>query len=175
MDADPDLSRISLLSTAHDTSSFDCGRPVINSWLRHKALANQHSGDTRKYVLHHDGVVYGFYGIAVAAVLRSALPGPLRRNAPDPVGCVLLAQLGVSITHSRRGLGGKLVLDAMRQAVIVADTAGCRLFAVNPREPDVVSYYEKFGFTVCDTTPPLMAMSLRRVRSTLAGVDASGG
>jgi predicted N-acetyltransferase YhbS len=83
----------------------------------------------------------------------------------------LLAQLGVDVSCQGRGLGRELVLHAMGQAVKVAALAGCRLFIVHPATAGLEGYYEKFGFIGVEATPGrVMAMSLQRVRATLAAV-----
>jgi GNAT superfamily N-acetyltransferase len=162
---------IEVLNDTCRVEGFNCGEPARNSWLCTRAFSNQRTDDTRTYVAVTDGAdVAGFYAITVGAIVRDLVPGPLRRNAPDPVSCILLGQLAVSLQWQGRGLGRDLVLHAMRQAVKVAELAGCRLFAVHPARPALVGYYGRFGFRSVDTTPPIMLMSLHAVRATLAAV-----
>ena len=162
---------ISILRDGLQVNDFDCGDPVRNSWLQQRAFSNHRRDDTRTYVASTtSGEVAGFYALTVGSIVRTPLPGPLRRNVPDPVSCVLLAQVAVSVRRQKRGLGRDLVLHAMGQTVKIAQLAGCRLFAVHPARPDLVGYYANFGFTEVNVTPPLMAMSLHRVRTTLAAV-----
>ncbi len=122
------------------------------------------------------GEVAGFYALTVGSIIRGGLPGALRRNAPDPVSCVLLAQLGVDVRFQGRGLSRELVLHAMGQAVKIADLAGCRLFMVHPARPELVGYYGKFGFVEVETTPKVMVMSLVNARAVLDALkDHLGG
>jgi GNAT superfamily N-acetyltransferase len=165
------LAVISVLNDAHRTGDFDCGETAQNDWLRNRALRNSQSDDTRTYVIADDALnVLGFYGIATGSVIRSILPGGLRRNAPDPVSCVLLVQLGVSIRHQGQGLSRELVLHAMGQAVKIASIAGCRLFCLHPARSDLVGFYQKFGFLEIDTSPAMMAMSMASVRGICAAI-----
>lgn len=163
---------ITPLTEAHRLETFDCGDPARTSWLRTRALDSQTTDNARTYVaVDDDGKVWGYYALATATMLRAGLPGALRRNAPDPVSCLLLAQLGVDVSCQGRGLGRELVLHAMGQAVKVAALAGCRLFIVHPATAGLEGYYEKFGFIGVEATPGrVMAMSLQRVRATLAAV-----
>jgi predicted N-acetyltransferase YhbS len=162
---------ITVLNNSLNVEDFDCGDSARNSWLCTRAFANQRSDDTRTYVAIHDAAIVGFYAMTVGSIVRSILPGSMRRNAPDPISCVLLAQLAVSLHHQGQGLSRELVLHGMRQAVKIADLAGCRLFAVHPARSELVPYYAKFGFSLVETTPALMVMSLQKVRATLAAVD----
>lgn len=161
------------LHQAHDIEAFDCGEPARNSWLRARALKNDRSGDTRTYVAVDDAKLAGFYALTVGSILREALPGAMRRNAPDPVSCVLLAQLAVDTSCQRQGIARDLVLHAMRQASRIADLAGCRLFAVSPARPGLVAFYGKFGFREIAAEPPLLAMPVHLARATLVAVEAA--
>ena len=121
------------LCSDHYFGDFDCGEAVRNAWLRSHALSNQDSDDAQTYVAVSDGVVVGFYALAVGSIVRHMLPtAAMRRNAPDPVGYVLLGQLGVDLRQQRQGLGRQLVLHGMRQATRVAELAGCRLSLTMP-------------------------------------------
>jgi len=168
------LAHISVLSASHNVDEFDCGDPIRNSWLKTRAFSNHTNNDSRTYVVtQNGGQVCGFYAITTGSILRAALPGSLRRNAPDPVSCVILVQLGVTLSHQGQGLSRELMLHAMGQAVKVAEIVGCRLFVVHPATPRLTGYYKKFGFVEGVEMAPvsLMAMSLPKVRATLAAVE----
>ncbi len=163
---------IAVLDDGRRVEGFDCGEPARNSWLAARALSNQRSDDTRTYVALKGAEVVGFHALAVGSIVRAALPGALRRAA-DPVGCVLLAQIAVASRHQRQGISRALMLHAMAQAARIAEMAGCRLFAAHPARPDLVGFYERFEFVPVATSPALMAMPLRKVRTILAAVASA--
>lgn len=166
-------AKIVVLDETHCVEDFDCGEPARNSWLYTRAFSNQRSDDTRTYVALKDAEVVGFYALAVSSIVRSVLPGALRRNAVDPVSCILLAQIAVELRYQRQGISRELMLHAMAQAAKIAAMAGCRLFAVHPARFDLVGYYERFGFVSVATSPALMAMPLQKVRNILAAVASA--
>jgi hypothetical protein len=168
--ADPKSSVIVPLTAEHCVEDFDCGDPARNAWLRTRAFGNQSSDDTRTYVAIEDGLVVGYYAIAVGSIVHAGMPGSVRRNAPDPISCVLLAQLAVALPSQKRHKSRNLVLHSMGQAVKVAEIAGCRLFAVHPATPELERYYGNFGFVRTETTPMVMVMTLKKVRATLAAI-----
>ncbi len=43
------------LLTTHLLDGFDCGEPVVDDWLKRRALANQLSGASRTFVVADDG------------------------------------------------------------------------------------------------------------------------
>jgi predicted N-acetyltransferase YhbS len=171
---DTTWNKVVLLDENCSVSDFDCGEPARNAWLRTRALQNQRSGDTRTYVALRGDEVVGFHALTVGSIVRGVLPGPSRRNAVDPVSCVLLAQLAVALHAQREGVGRELVLHAMEQAARIAEIAGCRLFAVHPARPDLVGYYERFELVSVATIPALMAMPLQKVRHILSAVASAG-
>ena len=46
------------ITAAHDLSQFDCGVPVLNDWLRERALKNE-SRFSRSYVVQAEQSVRG--------------------------------------------------------------------------------------------------------------------
>ncbi|MGH6944822.1 MAG: N-acetyltransferase, partial [Geminicoccaceae bacterium] len=65
------LSAPELLNARHDLSQFSCGRPALDNWLKTRALANQEKGFTVVMVVHDEGRVVGYYGLAPSAVVAS--------------------------------------------------------------------------------------------------------
>ena len=45
------------LSAEHDVSGFDSGEPVLDDWLRRRAMPNETSGASRIYVVCAAGTV----------------------------------------------------------------------------------------------------------------------
>lgn len=54
------LSAPEPLSEAHGLSSFSCGKPVLDNWLRTHAPSNQRKGFTAVMVVHEAGRVIGY-------------------------------------------------------------------------------------------------------------------
>src|SRR3546814_4684736 len=63
----PRLSAPVPLTAEHDLSDFDCGEPVLNDWLRHRALKNE-SRFSRTYVVCEHHQVVGYFCISAGAV-----------------------------------------------------------------------------------------------------------
>ena len=71
------------LSGAHDLSEFDCGEPVLNDWLRRRALQNEASGASRTYVVARRKVM-GYYTLAVGAVTHAEVTGRIKEICLTP-------------------------------------------------------------------------------------------
>lgn len=153
---------IEALRGDHDLSSFTCGVSALDSWLHGRALRNQVTGDSRTFVWAEERRVLGYYALSTASAARVGLPGPLRRNAPDPVSLLLLGQLAVDVTQHGKGLGRLLLGDACLRAADVFRQAGFRALATHPINEAAARFYIRFGFSaVPDSSPPLMLLAAR--------------
>ena len=88
----------------------------------------------------------GFYTLSAHSMDRNAMTGWLARNAPDQIPVILLGMLGVSSSHSGRGLGRQLLLDAYHRAKGAAETIGAKALVVDPLDDDVAGFYLDVGF-----------------------------
>ena len=57
------LSSPETLTALHDVSQFACGKPVLDAWLKTRALSNQQKGFTAVLVVHEQMRVVGYYGL----------------------------------------------------------------------------------------------------------------
>lgn len=82
----PRLSAPVPLTIAHDLSAFDCGEPVLNDWLRQRALKNE-SRFSRTYVVCEGNQVVGYFCVSAGAIERAAAPGKVAATRPTRSGC----------------------------------------------------------------------------------------
>ena len=80
------------LHADHDLSLFDSGRPVLDDWLRRRAVKNESAGASRTYVVCEDALLVGYYCFATGSVEGRQTPGKVRRNMPDPIPVTVLAR-----------------------------------------------------------------------------------
>lgn len=151
------LAAPAALTVAHRLDAFDCGEPLLNDWLRRKALANQSSGASRTFVVADEtGRVLGYYALAAGAVSHGQATGGVRRNMPDLVPVLVLGRLAVDRSAHGTHLGAALLQDAVKRAVAVAEDAGVRALLVHALNDRARQFYEHFGFQ----PSPLHAMTL---------------
>ncbi|HEX2801543.1 MAG TPA: GNAT family N-acetyltransferase [Phenylobacterium sp.] len=162
------LSTPELLSAGHDLASFDCGQPSLNAWLRERALANQDRGFTVVIVVHEEGRVVGYYGLAPTGVEARAVPRKIRTGQPpDPLPCLLLGQLAVDRGYQGRGLGDALVGHALERGVLGAELTGGRALLVNAIDEDAVKFWRSWGFISSPSDPFQLFRSLPDIRASL--------
>jgi GNAT superfamily N-acetyltransferase len=137
------------LSGQHRLESFDCGKPVLNDWLRRHAHAASAGGSAKTFVVTtNDEEVVGYYSLTVGQVEPTEAPARLSKGMgryPIPV-VLLLARLGVSLGYQGRGIGRGLLQDAIMRTLTIADHAGIRALMTHPLDDVAASFYLRFGF-----------------------------
>ncbi len=160
------------LRADHDLSAFDSGVPLLDDWLRRRALQNQESGASRTYVIGSTEGAVGYYALAVGAVARDAATPRARRNMPDTVPVMVIGRLAVDRRHQGRGLGSALVRDAVLRTLQAAEIAGIRVILVHAISDAARRFYERRGFRPSPVDPMTLMITLADARQALMGDKA---
>ena len=163
------LSPIEKLTKDHDVSSFDCGKPSLNDWLRRFALTNQQSDSARTYVLHRADKVVGYYSLSAGAVRKEESPTRVAKGlAKHPIGVILLARLAVDRREHGGGLGKVMLVDALMRALAAADAIGARAILVHAIDEEAAAFYRRFGFEASPLDPKQLMLLMKDLRASLA-------
>ena len=135
-----------LLTEYHDTSHFSCGKPVLDHWLKDKALKNQVNRGSRTFVITSGKQVAGYYALASGAVERTEVNSNIARNMPNPIPVIILARLAVDNNFKGLSLGKGLLKDALLRCVNVASQIGVKAVLVHALDKEAMAFYQKFGF-----------------------------
>lgn len=164
------LSQPELLMAAHDVSRFSCGKPSLDNWLKTRALSNQEKGFTVVIVVHDEGQVIGYYGLAPTAVVASVLPRSIRTGQPpNPVPCLLLGQLATDTRWAGQGVGTGLLKHALTRAIAAAELVGGRALAVNAVDADAAFFWTRRGFIPSKDDPLMLVQSMAAIAASLKG------
>lgn len=128
------------LTAEHDVAAFDCGEPVLNDWLHHRALKNENRF-SRTYVVCEDNRVVAYFCISAGQVERAAAPGKLRRNAPDAIPVSIIGRLAVSRSHAGKGLGADILSDALRRIAAASQSIGIAAVLVHAKDDAAKRFY----------------------------------
>lgn len=127
----------------HDLSAFDCGEPVLNDWLKKRALKNE-SRFSRTYVLcDQNNIVVAYVCISAGAVERRAAPAKLKRNAPSSIPVSIIGRLAVDRNYAGKGLGSDMLSDAMRRIALASQTIGIGAVMIQAKDDAAKSFYER--------------------------------
>ncbi|MFT3972210.1 MAG: GNAT family N-acetyltransferase [Amaricoccus sp.] len=163
------LSAPEPLTAAHDLSQFSCGKPVLDHWLKTRALSNQQKGFTAVLVVHEAGRVLGYCGLAPTAVVPSVLPRSIRTGQPpDPVPCLLLGQLATDTGWAGQGIGTGLVKHALQRCVQAAGLIGGRALMVNAVDDEAAQFWRRRGFLPSKDDPLVLLRSIADIAASFA-------
>lgn len=167
-----------LLERHHEIDVFECRSVEQTEWLRRHARQAQTSGTARVLVVTSpdDAVVVAYYAWSMGAIALADAPTRLRKGAgryPQPVA--LLARLGVSIEHERRGLGAGLLQDVILRTAALAEEIGCRGLLVHAESADARAFYTRLipEFESSPTDELHLVLLVKDIRATspLADTD----
>ncbi|MCP5372658.1 MAG: GNAT family N-acetyltransferase [Hyphomicrobiales bacterium] len=140
----PSLSAPVPLTAEHDLTAFDCGEPVLDDWLRQRALKNE-SRFSRTFVVCEGNRVVAYFCISAGAVKRADAPGRIRRNAPDTIPVSVIGRLAVSRDHAGLGLGADILADALRRIAVASQSIGIGAVMVHAKNDAAKRFYLKYA------------------------------
>jgi GNAT superfamily N-acetyltransferase len=150
----------------HDRKLFCSGSEPLDRYFRERATQDARRRVASCFVaVAEDGGVAGFYTLAATSLLFGDLSPERAKKLPHYplIPAVLLGRLAVDQKHRGFGLGGALVVDALRRATL-ADIAAYAV-VVDAKDDDAARFYRHLGFE------PLPDEARRLIRSL--GIPAS--
>ena len=147
---------------------FDSGQAALNQFLQRFALTSQKANSAQTYVSCQEGVVVGFYSLAVGSVEpETAAPRVLKGIARHPVPVMILARLAVDLKHQGVGLGSALLRDAVLRTAQAADIAGIRALLVHAKDDAARQWYLNWEFEPSETDPFHLFLLLKDLKAML--------
>lgn len=164
------------LSSAHDRTAFACGSEPLDRYLRQYARQDRDRHMAQVYVCcaAETNQVVGYYTLSAYAVLRTDLPEATtkRLGRHERIPALLLGRLAVDQSQRGQGLGGRLLIDALRRAQDVATVAGAAVVVVHAKD-GAAGFYEHHGFQPFVDEPEHLFLPMATVAAMLAGLDPS--
>jgi predicted N-acetyltransferase YhbS len=156
------------LKANHDVSSFDCGEPIMNDWLKKRAFKASAEDTAQTYVVcRGTRRIVGYYCLSAGAVEHRLAPGAIRRNAPDPIPVIILGRIAVHTDEAGKGLARALLADAMKRSLRAAKIIGARAMLVHALTSKVATFYKKFSFRAMDSTDRTLFLPMKSIRDKL--------
>jgi GNAT superfamily N-acetyltransferase len=163
------LESVRKLAATDNVEAFDCGQPALNQFLQRFALVNQRANSAQTYVCCMDGVVVGFYSLAVGSVEpATATERVVKGLARHPVPVMILARLAVDRRHQGSGLGRALLKDALLRTLQAAAIAGIRALLVHAKDDAARTWYLGWGFEPSPSDPYHLLVLLKDLRQLVA-------
>ena len=169
----PGHLRLQRFDARHDVSSFTSGSPSVDAWLHRHALAAQQMDSARTFIACRGTKTVGYFSLTMGSVGRTEPPPSLVRGMPRyPIAAVILARLAIAEEEQGKGLGARLLADALRTAVFAGEAAAARLIVVDALDDSAAGFYRRHGFVEPIGTPLRLYRRMKDVRASLAAASA---
>lgn len=134
----------------HHRSSFDCGYPILNDYLKKYARQNHLKGIAKTFVaISASGglKVDGYYTASASIIEYESLPASHGRSLPAyPIPAMLIGKLAVDNLAKGQGLGSELLVNALYRAVRTAQEIAIYAVRVDAIDLRAKEFYLKHEF-----------------------------
>lgn len=160
------------LGRQHDRTSFVCGEPALDDFLKKLAWQQQEKNVSKTFVVVPEGgtKVLGFYTLSAGSIQFASLPLRIRRKLPKyPVPVVLLGRLAVDASMREKGVGKALLRDALvRVASVAATDIGVVAVVVDAKNKEAATFYERYGFEPLEDRPRTLFLLTKDLLAALS-------
>jgi GNAT superfamily N-acetyltransferase len=141
---------IAALADLHERQRFSCGVEALDRWFHDQAGQSHRKRRTTVWVATEaaaPNLPLGYYSLAPFHLAFDDAPEALRRKLPkDPLYVALIARLAVSTAARGRGLGGILLIDAVKRAYQASLQIPTHGVVVHAKDESAAAFYRHFGF-----------------------------
>ncbi|MBX3415399.1 MAG: GNAT family N-acetyltransferase [Pirellulales bacterium] len=162
--------RIERLRSDHDRAAFSCGHAMLDDWLKLRASQFDRKDLARTFVAVRpgDSSVLGYYALSSHHVSHESLPADESKGVSRlDVPVALIGPLAVDQCVRGQGLGGYLLIHALRRVGPLADEIGIRAVEVDTIDDAARKFYLKYGFKPLTDAPRHLYISTRTIRALL--------
>ncbi|WP_199562676.1 GNAT family N-acetyltransferase [Pedobacter chinensis] len=129
---------------------FSCGKEKLDNYLHKQASQDVKRKLCVVFAMFEDTIIKGYYTLSSASIPSMLVPEDFRKKMPksyESLPVTLLGRLAIDSKFKGNGLGGIILLDALKRSYEIANQSlGSIGIVVDPLDDDAVAFYEKFGF-----------------------------
>ncbi len=142
---------IELLDKKHNRADFDCGKELLNNYLKNQAGQDQKRKLSVCFVLSEPETnsVQGYYTLSNNSIPLSHFPENIQKKLPKSylsIPTTLLGRLAIDKTQQRKGIGKILLIDALKRSYEISQEVGSFAVVVDPIDKEAEVFYEKYDF-----------------------------
>jgi GNAT superfamily N-acetyltransferase len=168
----PDLSIVPL-DDGHNHARFTCGVDSLDRYLQTQAGQDVRRRANGVFVLAGKGdksSVLGYYTLCATALAPGDVPEAARKHIPryPMVSATLIGRLAVAKDRQGQRLGAILLSDALRRALVSAETVGSSMVVVDAVDEGAAAFYAAHGFVRLPDSTRLV-LPMRTVERLVAG------
>ncbi len=144
------LYRIRSFDKNVDATTFRCGQPLLDEYIRRYASQAVRRNVARVFMVtpeRDSHLLAGFFTLSAGSVSCSELPEALRKKLPRyPVPVALIGRLAVDTDFHGKGVGSILLADACQKVAYASATLAVAGIVVNAKDAAAAAFYRHFGF-----------------------------
>jgi hypothetical protein len=142
---------IELLSNRHNRNDFDCGKELLNNYLKNQAGQDIKRKLAACFVLADKKTnnIHGYYTLSNNSIPLSSFSEQIRRKLPSSyvsIPTTLLGRLAIDLRCQRAGLGKILLIDALKRSYEISKEIGSYAVVVDPIDTEAELFYQQYDF-----------------------------
>lgn len=142
---------IELLDKKHNRTIFDCGKELLNNYLKNKAEQDIKRKLSVCFVIAEEKTndIQGYYTLSNTSIPLNNFPELIRKKLPGSyvsIPTTLLARIAIDTKFQGKGLGKILLIDALRRSYEISKDIGSFAVVVDPMDKEAELFYEKYDF-----------------------------
>jgi GNAT superfamily N-acetyltransferase len=142
--------KIELLNSSLNKKDFRCGKEMLDNYLHPQASQNVKRKLCVVFAMFEDTTIKGYYTLSNVSIPAELMPEAVKKKMPrsyEALPVTLLGRLAIDVKFKGQGLGGIILLDALKRSFDIASKSlGSIGVIVDPLDDDAIEFYEKFGF-----------------------------
>ena len=142
---------IQLLDKKHNRNDFDCGKELLNNYLKYQAGQDVKRKLSACLVLPEmeTNLIQGYYTLSNNSIPLNSFPEQIRKKLPDSyvsIPTTLLGRLAIDKSYQGKGIGKILLIDALKRSYEISKEMGSFAIVVDPIDRDAEAFYKKYDF-----------------------------
>lgn len=140
-----------LLQKKHNRIDFDCGKQLLNNYLKNQARQDQTRNLASCFVLLDDDAIQinGYYTLSNTSIPLETLPDSLKKKLPgsyQSIPTTLMGRFAISNSYQKKGLGKLLLVDALMRCYKYSSHIGSFGVVVDPIDMEAERFYSHYKF-----------------------------
>ncbi len=140
---------IELLDKKHNRKEFDCGKELLNNYLKNQAGQDIKMKLSACFVMAEKETnnVQGYYTLSNNSIPLDCFPEKIQKKLPKSyvsIPTILLGRLAIDRNSQGKGLGKILLLDAFKRSYEISKEIGSFAVVVDPIDREAELFYEKY-------------------------------
>ena len=142
---------IELLNKKHNRKDFDCGKELLNDYLKTQAGQDVKRKLSVCFVLtdSETKVIQGYYTLSNSSIPLSSFSEQIKKKLPKSyksIPTTLLGRLATDKKYQGNGIGKILLIDALKRSYGISNEIGSFGIIVDPIDDEAKDFYQKYDF-----------------------------